>query len=202
MGQPHCSPSNHPHSKLPTQRDPALRTWLMWWIRKPRACDTDSVLFCAYRVERLPMSSLGIILSLITRSPIISSANCYRSELAKVVLTKRKLLKAYDSSYRFPPVFHEWFLKTFPEPSAWLAARLAYGRTYAVMSIVGFVLGFVLFSLRFLVWCFSLSSETLCRLGDRHGENTLYDQNSGDAVHVDLNCLFEKVKQTPLTVPR
>jgi hypothetical protein len=30
------------------------------------------------------------------------------------------------------------------------------------------------------------------RLGDRHGENTLYDANSGDAVHVDLNCLFEK----------
>ncbi|CDZ97128.1 serine threonine-protein kinase atr [Phaffia rhodozyma] len=70
----------------------------------------------------------------------------------------------------YSPVFHEWFLKTFPEPSAWLAARLAYGRTYAVMSMVGFVLG----------------------LGDRHGENTLYDQNSGDAVHVDLNCLFEK----------
>lgn len=41
----------------------------------------------------------------------------------------------------FPPVFHEWFLDNFPEPTAWLKARTAYGRTAAVMSMVGFVLG-------------------------------------------------------------
>lgn len=29
-------------------------------------------------------------------------------------------------------------------------------------------------------------------LGDRHGENILFDASSGDTVHVDLNCLFEK----------
>lgn len=29
-------------------------------------------------------------------------------------------------------------------------------------------------------------------LGDRHGENILFDAISGDTVHVDLNCLFEK----------
>ena len=42
---------------------------------------------------------------------------------------------------RFPPVFHEWFVETFPEPSAWLSSRLMYGRTAAVMSMVGFILG-------------------------------------------------------------
>lgn len=31
----------------------------------------------------------------------------------------------------------------FPEPSAWLEARLNYGRTLAVMSMVGHVLGYV-----------------------------------------------------------
>jgi len=46
---------------------------------------------------------------------------------------------------RFPPVFHDWFIETFPEPSAWLASRLAYGRTAAVMSMVGFILGLVVF---------------------------------------------------------
>ncbi|KDN44907.1 hypothetical protein K437DRAFT_224659 [Tilletiaria anomala UBC 951] len=71
---------------------------------------------------------------------------------------------------KYPPVFHEWFLATFPEPSAWLGARLRYARTLAVMSMVGHVLG----------------------LGDRHGENILFDSVSGDTVHVDLNCLFEK----------
>ena len=44
---------------------------------------------------------------------------------------------------RFPPVFHEWFIETFPEPTAWLASRLSYSRTAAVMSMVGFILGFV-----------------------------------------------------------
>lgn len=38
----------------------------------------------------------------------------------------------------------------------------------------------------------TLTRDRSSRLGDRHGENTLYDANSGDAVHVDLNCLFEK----------
>lgn len=79
------------------------------------------------------------------------------------IFTKKVLTK-------YPPVFHEWFLTMFPEPSSWLIARSNYGRTLAVMSMVGHVLG----------------------LGDRHGENILFDSVSGDTVHVDLNCLFDK----------
>ncbi|KAI0254821.1 hypothetical protein BJV78DRAFT_1273863 [Lactifluus subvellereus] len=81
----------------------------------------------------------------------------------------------------FPPVFHEWFLETFPEPSAWLASRLAYSRSAAVMSMVGFILG----------------------LGDRHTENILLDTNTGSIVHVDFNCLFDKGKllEVPERVP-
>ena len=50
-------------------------------------------------------------------------------------------------------------------------ARLAYCRTTAVMSMVGYILG----------------------LGDRHGENILFDSTTGDCFHVDFNCLFNKV---------
>jgi serine/threonine-protein kinase ATR len=71
---------------------------------------------------------------------------------------------------KFPSVFHEWFLEMFSEPAAWFAARLRYTRTSAVMSIVGTVLG----------------------LGDRHGENILFDDKNGDTLHVDFNCLFDK----------
>ena len=71
---------------------------------------------------------------------------------------------------RFPPVFHKWLLKTFPEPSRWFATRLNCARSMAVWSMVGYVLG----------------------LGDRHGENILFDAKSGDCVHVDFSCLFEK----------
>lgn len=41
------------------------------------------------------------------------------------------------------------------------------------------------------------------RLGDRHGENILLDSVSGEAIHVDFNCLFEKGKtlQVPERVP-
>ncbi|KAL0070158.1 hypothetical protein AAF712_002648 [Marasmius tenuissimus] len=82
---------------------------------------------------------------------------------------------------RMPPVFHEWFIETFPEPTTWLNSRMNYGRTAAVMSMVGFIIG----------------------LGDRHCENILMDENTGDAVHVDFNCLFDAGKQlqTPERVP-
>ena len=33
-------------------------------------------------------------------------------------------------------------------------------------------------------------------LGDRHGENMLFDASSGDVVHVDFSCLFDKVHQS------
>lgn len=71
---------------------------------------------------------------------------------------------------RHPPLMGEWFLRTFPDPQAWLQARLGYCRTTAVMSMIGYILG----------------------LGDRHGENILLDASNGDCVHVDFNCLFNK----------
>ena len=52
------------------------------------------------------------------------------------------------------------------------------------MSMIGYVLGLVDGDQ------FRHSSS---RLGDRHGENILFDGLTGDAVHVDFNCLFEKV---------
>ncbi|KAJ3693956.1 hypothetical protein LUZ60_009436 [Juncus effusus] len=70
----------------------------------------------------------------------------------------------------FPPVFHKWFLTTFSEPAAWFRARLAYAHTTAVWSMVGHIVG----------------------LGDRHGENILFDSTTGDCVHVDFSCLFDK----------
>ena len=47
------------------------------------------------------------------------------------------------------------------------------------------------------LFCFVLG------LGDRHGENILFDASNGDTVHVDLNCLFDKGKdlKIPEVVP-
>ena len=41
------------------------------------------------------------------------------------------------------------------------------------MSMVGYILG----------------------LGDRHGENVMCDSITGDTVHVDFDCLFNKVSE-------
>ncbi|QRV72397.1 phosphatidylinositol 3- and 4-kinase [Ceratobasidium sp. AG-Ba] len=80
-----------------------------------------------------------------------------------------------------PVNLHEYFITNFSEPTAWLSSRLAYTRTAAVMSMVGHILG----------------------LGDRHGENLLFDTVNGDVVHVDFNCLFERgtTFEIPETVP-
>ncbi|XP_065362796.1 serine/threonine-protein kinase ATR [Calliphora vicina] len=71
---------------------------------------------------------------------------------------------------RHPPIFQEWFKQRFPSPHTWYQARSSYVKTIAVMSMVGYILG----------------------LGDRHGENILFDETNGDAVHVDFNCLFNQ----------
>jgi serine/threonine-protein kinase ATR len=70
----------------------------------------------------------------------------------------------------YPPILHEWFVETFPDPEAWLTARLRYTRSCAVTSIVGHILG----------------------LGDRHGENVNLEEGNGGVFHVDFNCLFDK----------
>jgi len=78
-------------------------------------------------------------------------------------------------------VFSEWFAKTFPDPQAWLMARMAYTRTTAVMSMMGYIIG----------------------LGDRHLENINVDTTTGQTFHVDMNCLFNKgeTMEVPEVVP-
>ncbi|XP_044288721.1 serine/threonine-protein kinase ATR isoform X2 [Varanus komodoensis] len=98
------------------------------------------------------------------------------NELRQYMLPKMtplpEKLKVYKETLlpRHPPIFHEWFLRTFPDPTSWYSSRSAYCRSTAVMSMVGYILG----------------------LGDRHGENILFDSLTGDCVHVDFNCLFNK----------
>uniref|UniRef100_A0A182Q7R9 Serine/threonine-protein kinase ATR n=1 Tax=Anopheles farauti TaxID=69004 RepID=A0A182Q7R9_9DIPT len=82
---------------------------------------------------------------------------------------------------RHPPVFREWFRDCFPNPHNWFQARTSYIKTTAVISMVGYILG----------------------LGDRHGENIMFDSTNGDTVHVDFNCLFNRGEtfQIPEVVP-
>ena len=87
---------------------------------------------------------------------------------------------------RFRSVLHEWFIETFPGPEAWYSARLMFTRTSAVMSIVGHILGLV-------KKLYSRAALIFLSLGDRHGENLLLREGHGGVLHVDFNCLFDKV---------
>ena len=80
-----------------------------------------------------------------------------------------------------PPVLHHWLLNCFRDPSMWFEARLAFTRSCAVMSMIGFTVG----------------------LGDRHLENVLINSDSGSLMHVDFACLFDHGKNllTPEQVP-
>ncbi|KAA8650030.1 protein kinase MEC1 [Aspergillus tanneri] len=86
------------------------------------------------------------------------------SDISKLSLFTTQILS------KFPPVLHEWFVEMFPESGTWFVARLRYTRSCAIMSMVGYVLG----------------------LGDRHGENILFEEGTGGIIHVDFNCLFDK----------
>ncbi|CAJ0571385.1 unnamed protein product, partial [Mesorhabditis spiculigera] len=76
----------------------------------------------------------------------------------------------------YPLVMAEWLRKTFADPCSWHSARLAYARSAAVMSMIGFVMG----------------------LGDRHAENMMLDTVDGMVVHVDLQLIFNKGEELPV----
>lgn len=79
------------------------------------------------------------------------------------------------------PVLREFFVDTFVEPGRWFESRIAYTRGVATSSIVGYVLG----------------------LGDRHCNNILLDNRTGEPIHIDLGVAFDQGKSLPIpeTVP-
>ncbi|KAN0073288.1 hypothetical protein V8E54_008508 [Elaphomyces granulatus] len=116
-------------------------------------------------ISELPFSLDETSLILPKYNDIKKSLDEACSDISKLPLFTTDVLA------KFPPVLHEWFVEMFPEAGAWFAARLRYTRSCAVMSMVGYVLG----------------------LGDRHGENILFEEGTGGILHVDFNCLFDKV---------
>ncbi|KAK5118970.1 hypothetical protein LTR62_000181 [Meristemomyces frigidus] len=74
------------------------------------------------------------------------------------------------------PVLRHFFFELYDDPSEWFAKRTAYTRTTAAISILGWVLG----------------------LGDRHCQNILLDQQTGEAVHIDLGVAFEAGRVLPI----
>lgn len=78
-------------------------------------------------------------------------------------------------------MFRHFFLEQYPLAHEWHRRQVAYTRSVATTSMVGYILG----------------------LGDRHVENILIDRSTAELIHIDLGIAFElgKVLPTPETVP-
>ncbi|KAK3160101.1 hypothetical protein QOZ80_1BG0055200 [Eleusine coracana subsp. coracana] len=92
---------------------------------------------------------------------------------------KRKAFLKVCNNFR--PVMHHFFLERFLLPADWFQSRLAYTRSVAASSMVGYIVG----------------------LGDRHSMNILIDQDTAEVVHIDLGVAFEQglMLKTPERVP-
>ncbi|XP_044477149.1 serine/threonine-protein kinase ATM isoform X3 [Mangifera indica] len=92
---------------------------------------------------------------------------------------KRKAFQQVCENFR--PVMHYFFLERFLQPADWFEKRLAYTRSVAASSMVGYIVG----------------------LGDRHSMNILIDQVTAEVVHIDLGVAFEQglMLKTPERVP-
>ncbi|NWY72580.1 ATM kinase, partial [Erithacus rubecula] len=111
-----------------------------------------------------------------------SSYQCHKIMLdAQKKHSEEKYRIFMEICEKFQPVFRYFCMEKFLDPAVWFEKRLAYTRSVATSSIVGYILG----------------------LGDRHVQNILIDEQTAELVHIDLGVAFEqgKILPTPETVP-
>ncbi|XP_032907768.1 serine-protein kinase ATM isoform X2 [Catharus ustulatus] len=111
-----------------------------------------------------------------------SSYQCHKIMLdAQKKHSEEKYKIFMEICEKFQPVFRYFCMEKFVDPAVWFEKRLAYTRSVATSSIVGYILG----------------------LGDRHVQNILIDEQTAELVHIDLGVAFEqgKILPTPETVP-
>ncbi|CAM5075810.1 unnamed protein product [Natator depressus] len=111
-----------------------------------------------------------------------SSIHCQKTMMdAQKQHSEEKYNIFMDVCQNFQPVFRYFCMEKFLDPAVWFEKRLAYTRSVATSSIVGYILG----------------------LGDRHVQNILIDEQTAELVHIDLGVAFEqgKILPTPETVP-
>eukprot|EP00472_Partenskyella_glossopodia_P011822 CAMPEP_0197537620 /NCGR_PEP_ID=MMETSP1318-20131121/57423_1 /TAXON_ID=552666 /ORGANISM="Partenskyella glossopodia, Strain RCC365" /LENGTH=353 /DNA_ID=CAMNT_0043095827 /DNA_START=274 /DNA_END=1335 /DNA_ORIENTATION=- len=112
---------------------------------------------------------------------LMDASTTKRGKSLKASGAKNLMERYQEVTDDFHPVFRHFFYENFLDPCEWFHRRIAYTRSVAVNSIVGYVVG----------------------LGDRHCQNILIDRTSAELVHIDLGVAFDqgRVLKTPEIVP-
>ena len=99
----------------------------------------------------------------------------------KVYPLSKKLETFMKVCSNFSPAMKYFFMENFSSPMSYHQSVTAYTRSVATNSMVGHILG----------------------LGDRHTNNILIDNSTGEVIHIDLGIAFDqgKVLPTPETIP-
>ncbi|KAL4708134.1 hypothetical protein ACJJTC_009913 [Scirpophaga incertulas] len=94
---------------------------------------------------------------------------------------QEKLVVFLSILKQLKPVFHYFFTEHYLDPITWYERRLAYTKSVATSSMVGYILG----------------------IGDRHVQNILIDKITAEVIHIDFGIAFDQGQAllTPETVP-
>ena len=128
---------------------------------------------------------IEFIPNLITLRKVIDESLAKTGKNVNMYLNKEVMTKLNKEGFEYfvsivdkvPPMIAEWMVKQFPLPAHWLRARMNFTASQAMWSMVGHIVG----------------------LGDRHPDNILIDQATGEIVHVDFDCIFSR--GMVLTIP-
>ncbi|ETV97855.1 hypothetical protein H310_09190 [Aphanomyces invadans] len=136
---------------------------LMEWVPNTRAM--RHLISQIYKTEQGFLQPVRLTTEL--KDTFLNMQKQYAHDVPKMTVFYKSKILTHPA---FTPRFHQWFLNNFSDPTAWYEARNIFVRSAAVWSMVGHIVG----------------------LGDRHGENILIDCTTGECVHVDFDCLFDK----------
>ncbi|XP_026737951.1 serine-protein kinase ATM isoform X2 [Trichoplusia ni] len=170
-------------------------------LEKDPVTHKNKLLIRTYKV--VPMSRLSGVLEwcegtipmgLYLAAPDNAGAHArYRPQDISCDAARKKMIDCSNQSHEvklavynkilkeFKPVFQYFFIEHYLDPVTWYERRLAYTKSVATSSMVGYILG----------------------LGDRHMYNILIDKKTAEVIHIDLGIAFEQGKtlRTPETVP-